>query len=65
MALCAQDGCYRRFEGLEAATLLAQLYRSARLFENFFQSSFKLIAKQRDGARVHKTTARLRRRIND
>ncbi|MHC2432662.1 hypothetical protein ACVMB0_000037 [Bradyrhizobium sp. USDA 4451] len=43
---------YRRFEGLEAATLLAELYRSARLFVNFFQPSFKLIAKQRDGARV-------------
>jgi hypothetical protein len=46
---------YRRFEGLEAATLLAQLYRSARLFVNFFQPSFKLIGKRRDGARVHKT----------
>ncbi len=46
---------YRRFEGLEAATLLAKLYRSARLFVNFFQPSFKLIAKQRDGARVRKT----------
>ncbi len=46
---------YRRFEGLEAAKLLAELYRSARLFVNFFQPSFKLIAKQRDGARVRKT----------
>jgi len=46
---------YRRFEGLEAATLLAQLYRSARLFVNFFQPSFKLISKQRDGARMRKT----------
>lgn len=46
---------YRRFEGLEAAALLAQLYRSARLFVNFFQPSFKLIRKERDGARVHKT----------
>jgi hypothetical protein len=46
---------YRRFEGLEAATLLAELYRSARLFVNFFQPSFKLIAKRRDGARVRKT----------
>jgi hypothetical protein len=46
---------YRRFEGLEAAALLAQLYRSARLFVNFFQPSFKLIGKQRDGARVLKT----------
>ncbi len=45
---------YRRFEGLEAAALLAQFYRSARLFVNFFQPSFKLIGKQRDGARVHK-----------
>jgi hypothetical protein len=48
---------YRRFEGLEAATMLAQLYRSARLFVNFFQPSFKLIGKQRDGARVRKTYA--------
>lgn len=46
---------YRRFEGLEAAVLLAQLYRSARLFVNFFQPSFKLIRKERDGARVRKT----------
>ncbi len=46
---------YRRFEGLEAAALLAQLYRSARLFVNFFQPSFKLIGKERDGARVRKS----------
>lgn len=46
---------YRRFEGLESARLLDELYRSARLFVNFFQPSFKLIAKQRDGARVRKT----------
>jgi hypothetical protein len=46
---------YRRFEGLEAAALLAELYRSSRLFVNFFQPSFKLIAKRRDGARVRKT----------
>jgi len=34
---------------------LAELYRSARLFVNFFQPSFKLMAKRRDGARVRKT----------
>ncbi len=34
---------YRRFEGLEAAALLAELYRSVRLFVNFFQPSLKLI----------------------
>ncbi|MEJ2480815.1 MAG: ISNCY family transposase [Acidihalobacter sp.] len=45
---------YRRFEGLEAAAQLAQLYHSARLFVNFFQPSFKLISKQRDGAHVRK-----------
>lgn len=45
---------YRRFEGLEAARLLAELYRSVRLFVNFFQPSFKLIGKERDGARVRK-----------
>lgn len=46
---------YRRFDGLEAAKLLAELYRSARLFVSFFQPSLKLVAKQRDAARVRKT----------
>src|SRR5580693_9376090 len=46
---------YRRFEGLEAAALLAELYRSVRLFVNFFQPSFKLIGKQRVGAHVRKS----------
>ena len=45
---------YRRYEGLEAAAVLAQLYRSLRLFVNFFQPSFKLAEKSRDGARVRK-----------
>lgn len=45
---------YRRFEGLEAAAALAQLYRSLRLFVNYFQPSFKLAGKARDGARVRK-----------
>jgi len=45
---------YRRFEGLEAAAALAQLYRSLRLFVNFFQPSFKLAEKTRDGAKVKK-----------
>ena len=45
---------YRRYEGLEAAAALAQLYRSLRLFVNFFQPSFKLAEKTRDGARVKK-----------
>jgi len=45
---------YRRYEGLDAAGALATLYRSLRLFVNFFQPSFKLAEKSRDGARVKK-----------
>ena len=45
---------YRRFEGLEAAAALARLYAAMRLFVNFFQPSFKLAAKARDGAHVRK-----------
>jgi hypothetical protein len=45
---------YRRYEGLEAAASLAELYRSLRLFVNFFQPSFKLAEKSRDGAKVTK-----------
>jgi hypothetical protein len=47
-------GGYRRLEGLEAATALARLYPTVRLFVNFFQPSFKLAEKERDGARVRK-----------
>ena len=45
---------YRRLEGLEAAAALARLYAAVRLFVNFFQPSFKLAEKERDGARVRK-----------
>jgi hypothetical protein len=45
---------YRRLEGLEAAAELARLYATVRLFVNFFQPSFKLAGKQREGARVRK-----------
>jgi hypothetical protein len=45
---------HRRFEGLEAAAALARLYGAMRLFVNFFQPSFKLAAKTRDGALVRK-----------
>ncbi len=45
---------YRRFEGLEATAELGRLYASARLFINYFQPSFKLAEKHRDGARVRK-----------
>ena len=45
---------YRRYEGLEAAAALARLYSALRLFVNFFQPSFKLAGKARDGAKVTK-----------
>ncbi len=45
---------YRRTVGLEAAATLGRLYGSVRLFVNFFQPSFKLAGKVRDGARVTK-----------
>jgi hypothetical protein len=45
---------YRRFEGLKAAQELAKLYALTRLFINFFQPSFKLKEKHRDGAKVVK-----------
>jgi hypothetical protein len=45
---------YGRLSGREAMTALAQLYESSRLYINFFQPSFKLKSKTRDGARVHK-----------
>ena len=48
---------YRRLEGLAAARELARLYAAARLFVNFFQPSFKLLEKQRDGALVRKRYA--------
>ncbi len=45
---------YRRFEGIAAAQALARLYGASRLFVNFFQPSFKLLEKHRQGAQVTK-----------
>src|SRR5690349_21837875 len=45
---------YGRLEGAEAAAALNKLYTSARLFVNFFQPSFKLLSKTREGAKVIK-----------
>jgi hypothetical protein len=46
---------YRRYEGLESAVALGRLYEGLRLFVNFFQPSYKLVGKIRDGAKVSKT----------
>jgi hypothetical protein len=45
---------YGRLEGLTATAALRRLYESSRLYINFFQPSFKLESKHREGARVHK-----------
>ena len=45
---------YGRMEGVQAAAVLNKLYTSARLFVNFFQPSFKLLSKTREGAKVIK-----------
>ena len=45
---------YERLSGIKAAAGLARLYDSARLYVNFFQPSFKLAGKQRDGALIRK-----------
>jgi hypothetical protein len=45
---------YGRFDGVETARVMARLYEAARLYVNFFQPSFKLKEKRREGAKVIK-----------
>ena len=45
---------YGRLEGAAAAEALSTLHEAARLYVNFFQPSFKLKSKVRDGAKVTK-----------
>ncbi len=45
---------YGRLEGAQTAAALNQLYGSARLYVNFFQPSFKLLSKTREGAKIIK-----------
>jgi hypothetical protein len=45
---------YGRFDGIETARIMARLYAAARLYVNFFQPSFKLKEKRREGAKVIK-----------
>jgi len=49
---------YERFAGSIAAQALAHLYGKVRLYVNYFQPSFKLLQKTRDGARVSKRYAK-------
>jgi hypothetical protein len=45
---------YGRLEGTQSAMVLATLHEAARLHVNFFQPSFKLKSKSREGAKVTK-----------
>src|SRR3954453_7654976 len=45
---------YGRFDGVETARVMGRLYAAARLDVNFFQPSFKLKEKRREGAKVIK-----------
>ncbi|MCP1768857.1 hypothetical protein M2202_009824 [Bradyrhizobium japonicum] len=45
---------YGRFDGVETARVMARLYAAARLLVNFFQPSFKLKEKRREGAKIIK-----------
>jgi hypothetical protein len=45
---------YHRLSGLIAGQCLARLYGMVRLYVNYFQPSFKLLSKTRDGAKIKK-----------
>lgn len=45
---------YDRYEGAQALARLTQVYAALCPFQNHFQSSLKLISKERQGARVRK-----------
>ncbi len=45
---------YDRFSGIVAGQALANLYQNVRLYVNYFQPSFKLLEKERQGARVRR-----------
>src|SRR5882757_2384851 len=45
---------YARFDGADTARVMSRLYAAARLYINFFQPSFKLKEKRREGAKVIK-----------
>lgn len=43
---------YERFSGVVAGRLIAQLFLALRLYVNYFQPSFKLLKKTREGAKI-------------
>ena len=45
---------HKRFSGLVAGQIMANLFQAVRLYVNFFQPSFKLRNRTRDGSKVQK-----------
>ena len=45
---------YERFSGVVAGQALAHLYQNVRLYVNYFQPSFKLLGKERQGAKIRR-----------
>jgi len=45
---------YERFAGVVAGQALAHLYQNVRLYVNYFQPSFKLLRKERQGAKIRR-----------
>lgn len=46
---------HERFSGVVAGQVLAQLYQTTRLYVNYFQPSFKLLEKYRQGSKIKKS----------
>jgi hypothetical protein len=46
---------HERFSGVVAGQVLAKLYQTTRLYVNYFQPSFKLLEKYREGSKVKKS----------
>ncbi len=46
---------HERFSGVVAGQVLARLYQAVRLYVNYFQPSFKLREKTRDGSKIKKS----------
>lgn len=46
---------YERYSGVVAGQVMANLYQNIRLYVNYYQPSFKLRKKERDGSKVKRT----------
>ena len=45
---------YRRFDTTGELAVMRELYKCSRLYKNFFQPTMKLVAKVREGGKIHR-----------